>query len=68
MRLRATTVTTSGTGLGTAEVPGDITTGNNRRLGTAEVPGDIATGNNNANAIKDVGLGGTRETKKVSPL
>ena len=44
-----------------------IATGN-RRLGTAEVPGDIATGNNNANAIKDVGLGGTRETGMVSPL
>jgi hypothetical protein len=39
-----------------------------RRLGTAEVPGDIATGNNNANAIKAVGLGGTRETRMVSPL
>jgi hypothetical protein len=51
--------------LGTAEVPGDIATG---RLGTAEVPGDIATGNDNANAIKDVGLGGTRETGMVSPL
>ena len=51
--------------LGTAEVPGDIAT---RRLGTATVPGDVATGNNNANAIKDVGLGGTRETGMVSPL
>ena len=40
----------------------------NRRLGTAEVPGDIATGNNTANAIKAVGLGGTRETRMVSPL
>jgi len=26
------------------------------------------TGNDNANAIKDVGLGGTRETWMVSPL
>ena len=62
------TVTLSSGPLGHALESDDGDDLGNRRLGTAEVPGDIATGNNNANAIKAVGLGGTRETRMVSPL